>query len=83
MHERKHSERLGLYEVRERGSKVRDIAGRCEYEDTLVTLELSGQQLTESLDHSAQYFCEYEQENSLAKLIDQRVPATTLTWPQA
>ena len=44
MHERKHSERLGLYEVRERGSKVRDITGLYEYENTLVTLELTGQQ---------------------------------------
>jgi len=53
---------------------VRDIAGLYEYENTLVTLELSGQQLKEALEHSAQYFREYEQGKSLAELIDQRVP---------
>ena len=53
---------------------MRDIGGLCEYEDTLVTLELTGQQLTEALEHSAQYFREYEQGKSLAELIDQRVP---------
>ena len=53
---------------------VRNIAGLYEYENTLVTLELTGQQLKEALEHSAQYFREYEQGKSLAELIDQRVP---------
>ena len=53
---------------------VRDIASLYEYENTLVTLELTGQQLQEALEHSAQYFREYEQGKSLAELIDQRVP---------
>ena len=52
---------------------VRNIAGLYEYENTLVTLELTGQQLKEALEHSAQYFREYEQGKSLAELIDQRV----------
>src|SRR5437870_6357376 len=53
---------------------VRNIAGLYEYENTLVTLELSGQQLKDALEHSARYFREYEQGKSLAELIDQRVP---------
>jgi len=53
---------------------VRDIASLYEYENTLVTLELTGRQLQEALEHSAQYFREYEQGKSLAELIDQRVP---------
>ena len=32
---------------------VRDIAGLYEYENTLVTLELTGQQLKDALEHSA------------------------------
>src|SRR6266496_2340855 len=53
---------------------VRDIAGLYEYENTLVTLELTGQQLKDALEHSAQYFREYEQGKSLAELIDQHIP---------
>ena len=53
---------------------MRNIAGLYEYENTLVTLELTGQQLKEALEHSARYFREYEQSKSLAQLIDQRVP---------
>src|SRR5947207_3351320 len=53
---------------------VRNIAGLYEYENTLVTLELTGQQLQEALEHSAQYFREYEQGKSLAELIDTRIP---------
>jgi len=53
---------------------VRDIAGLYEYENTLVTLELTGQQLKDALEHSAKYFREYEQGKSLAELIDQHIP---------
>src|SRR5437879_8499474 len=53
---------------------VRDIAGLYEYENTLVTLELSGQQLKDALEHSAQYFREYELNKTLSELVDQRVP---------
>jgi len=53
---------------------VRDIAGLYEYENTLVTLELTGQQLKDALEHSAQYFREYELNKTLNELVDQRVP---------
>ena len=53
---------------------VRDIAGLYEYENTLVTLELTGQQLKDALEHSARYFREYQQGKSVADLIDTRIP---------
>jgi len=53
---------------------VRDIAGLYEYENTLVTLELTGQQLKDALEHSARYFREYQPGKSLADLVDQRIP---------
>ncbi|MDX6528264.1 MAG: hypothetical protein QOH41_554 [Blastocatellia bacterium] len=53
---------------------VRDIAGLYEYENTLVTIELTGQQLKDALEHSARYFREYQQGKSLADLVDQRIP---------
>lgn len=53
---------------------VRDIAGLYEYENTLVTLELTGQQLKDALELSAKYFREYQTGKSLAELVDQRIP---------
>ncbi len=53
---------------------VRDIAGLYEYENTLVTLELTGQQLKDALEHSAHYFREYEPGKSPSELVDQRIP---------
>ena len=53
---------------------VRDIAGLYEYENTLVTLELTGHQLKDALEHSARYFREYQPGKSLAELVDQRIP---------
>jgi 2',3'-cyclic-nucleotide 2'-phosphodiesterase (5'-nucleotidase family) len=53
---------------------VRDIAGLYEYENTLVTLELTGQQLKDALEHSARYFRLYERGKSLNELVDQRIP---------
>jgi 2',3'-cyclic-nucleotide 2'-phosphodiesterase/3'-nucleotidase len=53
---------------------VRDIAGLYEYENTLVTLELTGQQLKDALEHAARYFKEYEPGKSIADLIDTRIP---------
>jgi 2',3'-cyclic-nucleotide 2'-phosphodiesterase (5'-nucleotidase family) len=53
---------------------VRDIAGLYEYENTLVTIELTGQQLKDALEHSARYFREYEPGKSLNELVDQRIP---------
>ena len=53
---------------------VRDIAGLYEYENTLVTLELTGQQLKDALEHSARYFKEYQPGKSLNDLVDTRIP---------
>lgn len=53
---------------------VRDIAGLYEYENTLVTLELTGQQLKDALEHSARYFKEYQAGKSLDDLVDNRIP---------
>jgi 2',3'-cyclic-nucleotide 2'-phosphodiesterase (5'-nucleotidase family) len=53
---------------------VRNIAGLYEYENTLVTLELTGQQLKDALEHSAHYFRAYEPGKSLSELVDQRIP---------
>ena len=53
---------------------MRDIASLYEYENTLVTLELTGQQLKDALEHSARYFKEYQPGKSLNELVDQRIP---------
>jgi 2',3'-cyclic-nucleotide 2'-phosphodiesterase/3'-nucleotidase len=53
---------------------VRNIAGLYEYENTLVTLELTGQQLKNALEHSAHYFRAFEPGKSLSELVDQRIP---------
>jgi 2',3'-cyclic-nucleotide 2'-phosphodiesterase / 3'-nucleotidase len=53
---------------------VRDIAGLYEYENTLLTIELTGQQLKDALEHSARYFKEYQPGKSLNELVDTRIP---------
>jgi 2',3'-cyclic-nucleotide 2'-phosphodiesterase (5'-nucleotidase family) len=53
---------------------VRNIAGLYEYENTLVTLELTGQQLKDALEHSAHYYRAFEPGKSLSELVDQRIP---------
>jgi 2',3'-cyclic-nucleotide 2'-phosphodiesterase/3'-nucleotidase len=53
---------------------VRDIAGLYEYENTLVVLEVTGQQLKDALEHAARYFRAYEPSRSPAELVDERVP---------
>lgn len=53
---------------------VRDIAGLYEYENTLVTLELTGRQLKDALEHAARYFKEYQPGKSIADLVDTRMP---------
>jgi 2',3'-cyclic-nucleotide 2'-phosphodiesterase (5'-nucleotidase family) len=53
---------------------VRDIAGLYEYENTLVTVELTGQQLKDALEHSARYFKDYQPGKSLNELVDTRIP---------
>ncbi|HYU99215.1 MAG TPA: 5'-nucleotidase C-terminal domain-containing protein [Pyrinomonadaceae bacterium] len=54
---------------------VRDIAGLYVYENTLVVLEVTGQQLKEALEHSAKYFRPYEPGKSPAELVDEKIPA--------
>ena len=54
---------------------VRDIAGLYVYENTLVVLEVTGQQLKEALEHSAKYFRTYEPGKAAADLVDQKIPA--------
>jgi 2',3'-cyclic-nucleotide 2'-phosphodiesterase / 3'-nucleotidase len=53
---------------------VRDIAALYEYENTLVTLELTGQQLKDALEHSARYFKEYQAGKSLNDLVNSQIP---------
>ncbi len=54
---------------------VRDIAGLYVYENTLVVLEVTGQQLKDALEHSARYFREYEPGKTAAELVDDKIPA--------
>ena len=54
---------------------VRDIAGLYVYENTLVVLEVTGQQLKDALEHSAKYFRPYESGKSPADLMDEKIPA--------
>jgi 2',3'-cyclic-nucleotide 2'-phosphodiesterase / 3'-nucleotidase len=54
---------------------VRNIAGLYVYENTLVVLEVTGQQLKDALEHSAKYFRPFEQGRSPAELVDEKIPA--------
>jgi 2',3'-cyclic-nucleotide 2'-phosphodiesterase / 3'-nucleotidase len=54
---------------------VREIAGLYVYENTLVVLEVTGQQLKDALEHSAKYFRPYEPGKSPAELVDEKIPA--------
>jgi 2',3'-cyclic-nucleotide 2'-phosphodiesterase/3'-nucleotidase len=54
---------------------VRNIAGLYVYENTLVVIEVTGQQLKDALEHSAKYFRAYEPGKSLADLVDDKIPA--------
>jgi len=54
---------------------VRDIAGLYVYENTLVVLEVTGQQLKDALEHAAKYFRPYEPGKSPAELVDEKIPA--------
>ncbi len=53
---------------------VREIAALYEYENTLVTLEVTGAQLKEALEHSAKYFKAYVPNTPLTDLVDERIP---------
>jgi 2',3'-cyclic-nucleotide 2'-phosphodiesterase / 3'-nucleotidase len=61
---------------------VRDIAGLYEYENTLVTIELTGAQLKDALEHSARYFREYQPGKSLSELVDSRIPGYNFDMAQ-
>jgi 2',3'-cyclic-nucleotide 2'-phosphodiesterase / 3'-nucleotidase len=54
---------------------VRDIAGLYVYENTLVVLEVTGQQLKDALEHSAKYFKTYVPGKPIADQIDEKIPA--------
>jgi 2',3'-cyclic-nucleotide 2'-phosphodiesterase/3'-nucleotidase len=54
---------------------VRDISGLYVYENTLVVLEVTGQQLKEALEHSAKFFRPYEAGKSPADLVNDKVPS--------
>ena len=53
---------------------VRDIAALYEYENTLVTLELTGQQLKDALEHSARFFKEFQPGKPLTELVNTQIP---------
>jgi 2',3'-cyclic-nucleotide 2'-phosphodiesterase/3'-nucleotidase len=53
---------------------VRDIAGLYIYENTLVVIEVTGQQLKDALEHSAKYFRAYEPNKPVADLVDEKIP---------
>ena len=54
---------------------VRDIAGLYVYENTLVVLEVTGQQLKDALEHSAKYFKAYVPNTRPNDLVDEKIPA--------
>jgi 2',3'-cyclic-nucleotide 2'-phosphodiesterase / 3'-nucleotidase len=54
---------------------VRDIAGLYVYENTLVVLEVTGQQLKDALEHSAKYFKPYVAGKQPSELVDEKIPA--------
>jgi 2',3'-cyclic-nucleotide 2'-phosphodiesterase/3'-nucleotidase len=54
---------------------VRDIAGLYIYENTLVVLEVTGQQVRDALEHSAKYFRPYEPGKSARELVDENIPS--------
>ena len=54
---------------------VRDIAGLYVYENTLVTLEVTGRQLKEALEHSARYFLPYVAGKRPSELVNSQIPS--------
>ncbi len=53
---------------------VRDIAGLYIYENTLVTLEVTGQQVKDALEHSAKYFLPYVPGKAASDLVNEKIP---------
>ena len=54
---------------------VRDVAGLYVYENTLVVLEVTGQQLKDALEHAAKYFKAYVPGKPASDLVDEKIPA--------
>ncbi|HKR22510.1 MAG TPA: 5'-nucleotidase C-terminal domain-containing protein, partial [Pyrinomonadaceae bacterium] len=54
---------------------VRDVTELYVYENTLVVIEVTGQQLKDALEHSAKYYKTYEPGKTLRELIDEKIPA--------
>jgi 2',3'-cyclic-nucleotide 2'-phosphodiesterase (5'-nucleotidase family) len=54
---------------------VRDIAGLYIYENTLVTIEVTGQQVKDALEHSAKYFLPYVAGKKPSDLVDDKIPS--------
>jgi 2',3'-cyclic-nucleotide 2'-phosphodiesterase/3'-nucleotidase len=54
---------------------VRNIAGLYVYENTLVVVEVTGEQLKAALEHAAKYFKPYQPGKTLADLVDEKIPA--------
>jgi 2',3'-cyclic-nucleotide 2'-phosphodiesterase (5'-nucleotidase family) len=54
---------------------VRDIAELYVYENTLVVLEVTGQQLKDALEHSAKYYTDYQPGKTPRELINDKIPA--------
>jgi 2',3'-cyclic-nucleotide 2'-phosphodiesterase/3'-nucleotidase len=53
---------------------VRDIAGLYIYENTLVVIEVTGQQLKDALEHSAEYFLPFAPGKTPAQLVNDKIP---------
>lgn len=60
--------------IRQGPVTVRDIAGLYIYENTLVVLDVTGQQLKDALEHSARFFRTYEAGKTPAELVDPKIP---------
>jgi len=54
---------------------VRNISGLYVYENTLVVLEVTGQQLKDALEHSAKFFLPYQEGKTAAELVNDKIPA--------
>jgi 2',3'-cyclic-nucleotide 2'-phosphodiesterase/3'-nucleotidase len=53
---------------------VRDIAGLYIYENTLVVIEVTGQQLKDALEHSAEYFLPFAPGKTPMQLVNDKIP---------
>lgn len=53
---------------------VRDIAALYTYENTLVVIEVTGQQLKDALEHSARYFLTFVPNKKPEDLVDTKIP---------